>query len=125
MIDESKLSNIVSYLCKSCGVSRSGYYNYLSTEDRRLEREKNDLIDKEISLTAFNYRGYKKGSRSIKLRLDACSDVSFSRKKIVRLIKKYNIICPIKKKDPHYKLIQEHKFVPNRVNREFKKGEPG
>ena len=32
----------VSTLCEIAGVSRSGYYNYLSTEDVRLKREEQD-----------------------------------------------------------------------------------
>ena len=38
------------------------YYNFKT----RSIKENKDLISKEIILKAFNYRGYKKGSRSIK-----------------------------------------------------------
>ena len=36
----------VSTLCEIAGVSRSGYYNYLSTEDVRLKREEQDRTEK-------------------------------------------------------------------------------
>ena len=41
--DGNRLS--VSTLCEIAGVSRSGYYNYLSTEDVRLKREEQDRKD--------------------------------------------------------------------------------
>ena len=33
-IRDNNLKNVVSYLCASAGVSRSGYYNYLSNESK-------------------------------------------------------------------------------------------
>ena len=38
-------------------------------------------------------------------------------------MRKYNIICPIRKSNPYkriVKLIKEHIVVPNKLNREFK-----
>lgn len=51
----------VSTLCEIAGVSRSGYYNYLSTEDVRLKREEQDRKDFQKILEAYNFRGYNKG----------------------------------------------------------------
>ena len=63
IIADNHLKNVVSYLCRSAGVSRSGYYNYIASEDKRLKREAADLESREHILKAFVYRGYKKGSR--------------------------------------------------------------
>ena len=41
----------VSTLCEIAGVSRSGYYNYLSTEDVRLKREEQDRYLRENSIS--------------------------------------------------------------------------
>lgn len=51
------------------GVSRSGYYHYLSTEDQRMERKERDRQDFLLILKAYQYRGYHKGARSIYMRL--------------------------------------------------------
>ena len=44
VIEKYKLKNMVSYLCKIAGVSRSGYYNYFSSEIK--EQRKKDEKDK-------------------------------------------------------------------------------
>ena len=59
----------VSTLCEIAGVSRSGYYNYLSTEDVRSKREEQDRKDFQKILEAYSFRGYNKGARSIYMRL--------------------------------------------------------
>ena len=59
----------VAAMCEIAGVSRSGYYHYLSTEDQRTEREERDRQDFLLILKAYQYRGYHKGARSIYMRL--------------------------------------------------------
>jgi hypothetical protein len=61
---------MVSYFCEILGVSRSGYYRYIYNEDVRNNREVKDIEVRNIILKAFNKRGYKKGSRSIKMLLE-------------------------------------------------------
>ena len=53
----------VAAMCEIAGVSRSGYYHYLSTEDQRMEREEQDRQDFLLILKAYQYRGYHKGDR--------------------------------------------------------------
>jgi putative transposase len=119
---------MVSYLCSVANVSRSGYYNYLNTHKAREKREQIDLESKKIILKVFNRRGFKKGSRSIKLTLENEFDIIYSLKKIRRIMKKYDIICPFRKSNPYKKIAKatkEHSTVPNKLNREFKQGVPG
>jgi len=59
----SKLS--VTMLCEIAGVSRSGYYNWVASEAKRIEKEKQDRADFELILTAYTHRGYDKGAQSI------------------------------------------------------------
>ena len=59
----------VKELCNIAGVSRSGYYNWLASEDKRLEREAKDKHDFELILNAYSFRGYDKGIRGIHMRL--------------------------------------------------------
>ena len=122
------LNNIVKKLCSVAQVSRSGYYNYLKTKDIRKKREKQDEIIKNNILKAFNYRGYKKGSRSIKMILKSKFDINYNRKRIQRIMKKFNIVCPIRKANPYKRIAKatkEHTIVPNLLNRNFKQDVPG
>jgi hypothetical protein len=100
-IKKHKLKNVLSYLCECSGVSRSGYYNYISSESRRKEREKSDETMRDIILMAINHRGYQKGSRSVKMTLAGKFGITFSRKRIQRIMRKYNILCPIRKRNPY------------------------
>ncbi len=128
LIDNFKLEKMVRHLCKIADVSTSGYYRFLNTYSSRLLNENNDLKSKETILTAFNHRGYKKGSRSIKMTLKNEFGTIMSRKKIQRIMRKYNIVCPIRKANPYKRMAKatkEHRVVPNKLNREFKQNAPG
>lgn len=127
-IEQNQFKMVTKYFCELLEVSRSGYYSYLKAADRRRERELEDLKMKEIILKAFYRRGYKKGSRSIKMILKHEYDLKLSRKKIQRIMNKYGIVCPHRKANPYKKIskaTKEHQVVPNKLNREFKQGIPG
>lgn len=127
-IEQNQFKNLAKYFCELTGVSRSGYYSFLKAHECRLEREKADLEARDHILMAFNRRGYKKGSRSIKMILENDYQIKYSRKKIQRIMRKYNIVCPHRKPNPYKKIAKatkEHQVVPNTLNREFKQGIPG
>ncbi|RCW62114.1 transposase InsO family protein [Saliterribacillus persicus] len=118
------------YLCKEAGVSPSGYYNYFSLEslERRKQRDKEDEIAKEKILKAFNYKKRKKGARQIKMTLDGEFNINYNLKRIRRIMKKYGIICPIRKANPYRRMAKatkEHTVLPNKLNRQFKQNIPG
>ena len=117
----------IKFLCLQAGVSRSGYYNYLNSENSRNKKEILDLNSKELILKAFNRRGFKKGARSIRMFLENDLDVIFNLKKIRRIMRKYQIICPYRKPNPYKniaKATKEHSTVSNVLNRKFKQGIP-
>ena len=121
---------MVSYLCKIAGVSRSGYYNYFSlqSKEQRDKRDDEDDIVKENILKAFNFKGRKKGARQIKMTLEGQFNIIYNLKRIRRIMKKYDIVCPIRRANPYKKMIkatQEHRVLPNMLNREFKQNIPG
>jgi putative transposase len=127
-IEQNGFKRMTRYFCDLLEVSRSGYYSYLKASPIREVREQLDLEVKEIILKAFKRRGYKKGSRSIKMILENEYNLILSRKKIQRIMKKYGIVCPHRKPNPYKKIAKatkEHKVVPNKLNREFKQGVPG
>jgi len=118
---ENELS--IATLCDLAGVSRSGYYRWLSTEDTRLQREEQDHADFDLILQAYNYRGYMKGARSIYMRLlHQSPPVIMNVKKIRRLMKKYNLFCPVRKANPYRRMakaLRTSNVADNLVNREF------
>lgn len=123
IISKYNFKNMVSHLCKVAEVSRSGYYRYIESSKNRDVREQRDLQLKEAILKAFNHRGYKKGSRSIKMVLENEFNLIVNRKCIQRIMRKYNIKCPIRKANPYRRMMKatkEHTVVPNLLNRNFK-----
>lgn len=129
VIEKYDLKNMVGYLCKAAGVSRSGYYNYYSIQafEQRKEKDKNDEAVRDIILKAFKFKNRKKGARQIKMTLAGQFNVIYNLKRIRRIMKKYNIICPIRRANPYKRIMkatQEHKVVPNLLNRQFKQEIP-
>lgn len=97
----------VSQLCEMAGVSRSGYYAWLKAAPAREEQERRDREDFDIILTAYKHRGYKKGARSIYMRLlHQDPPVIMNIKKIRRLMEKFHLICPIRKANPYRQMAQ-------------------
>ncbi|MFF2876922.1 IS3 family transposase [Gottfriedia sp. NPDC057991] len=130
IIEKFELKHMVTYLCKIAGVSRSGYYNYFtikSQERRKLQDEKDEILKANI-LKAYRFKRYKKGARQIKTTLAGQFKIVYNLKRIRRIMKKYGIVCPIRKANPYRRMMKatkEHRVVPNRLNRQFKQGVPG
>ena len=117
----------INWLCEISNVSRSGYYNWLKNERDREKREIADREDFELILQAYQYRGYAKGSRSIYMRLLNLG-IRMNRKKIQRLMNKYQLKCPIRKENPYRRMAKAMKtncVAENLVNREFQDHGPG
>ena len=118
----------VKELCNIAGVSRSGYYNWLASEDKRLEREAKDKHDFELILNAYSFRGYDKGIRGIHMRLlHMDPPVLMNIKKIQRLMRKYGLSCPIRKANPYRRMAKAMATAytaPNIVSREFEEHGP-
>ena len=113
-------------MCELAGVSRSGYYNWIRSEGTRQLREKQDIDDFQLILEAYNHRGYAKGARSIHMRL-LHKGVRMNLKKIRRLMKKFGLVCPIRKANPYRRMAKElrtNAVADNRVNREFRQHGP-
>ena len=111
----------VSALCEIAGVSRSGYYRWVSAEDARNRREQQDRADFELILTAYNFRGYKKGVLGVNMRL-LHMGIVMNPKKIRRLMRKYNLFCPFRKANPYRqmaKALRTSNVAANLLNREF------
>lgn len=108
-------------MCDIAGVSRSGFYDWQSKEPIRQARREKDTADFLLILEAYNYRGYKKGARSIHMRL-LHTKVRMNVKKIRRLMKENNLFCPIRRGNPYKKMAREmrtNNVAKNIVDRHF------
>ena len=113
----------VKEMCELAGVSRSGYYAWKNALDKRRERELKDKADFDLILSVYNQRGYSKGVKAIHmglLHLDP--PVVMNIKKIRRIMRKYKLMCPIRKPNPYKQLarhLAENAVAPNLLQREF------
>jgi transposase InsO family protein len=130
IIEKYKFKNMLSYMCKISGVSRSGYYRYFSSIIMK-SRESNEVRDLEIKeniLKAYYFKRRKKGARQIKMTLNNHFNINYNLKRIRRIMKKYEITCPHRKANPYRRMMKatkEHTVLPNLLNREFKQKSPG
>lgn len=118
----------IAWMCEAAGCSRSGYYNWVSNKGKRDVRELQDLRDLALVKAAFLARGkYKRGSRGIYMKF--CHDgIVMSRKKIVRLMRKYGLACHIREANPYRRMMKDlatDDVAQNLVNREFEEHGPG
>ena len=118
---ENKLS--VTNMCAIAGVSRSGYYAWLNAAPVRELQEQKDRADFDLILEAYKTRGYSKGAKGIYMCLmHRDPPVIMNLKKIRRLMKKYHLLCPIRKANPYRQLARALKtstIADNLLNREF------
>ena len=112
---ENELS--VSMMCRTAGVSRSGYYAWLKVASARQIREEQNRADFELVLEVYNRRGYSKGARGIYMCLiHNTPPVIMNLKKIRRLMKKYGLRCPIRRANPYRKMknaMKTNNYAPN------------
>lgn len=111
-------------------MSRSGYYGYFKQEAvrNRTKREAADKELKEIILKAYRFRRRNKGARQIKMTLENQYQITLNLKRIRRIMKKFSIICSIRRANPYRKMAKatkEHRTCPNLLQRNFKQGVPG
>ena len=118
----------ISALCRIAGVSRSGYYAWLDAAADRQRREETDSKDFALVKEAYEFRGYKKGARSIYMRLlHKKPPVIMNLKKICRLMNKYGLFCPIRQANPYRRMARAMKtshVAENKLQRQFKGFEP-
>lgn len=125
---EQGFKRMTRYLCRLLHVSHGGYYSYLKATEARLERARQDAEVGERIKKAFSRRGYKKGARSIKMVLEHEFGVVYNRKRIRRHMRNLNLVCPHRRPNPYRRMAKatlEHRVVPNKLQRDFKKGIPG
>ena len=122
-VRESSNRLSVKSLCGIAGVSRSGYYAWLSAAAARALQEERDRADFDLILTAYKMHGYPKGAKGIYMTLlHMDPPVIMNIKKIRRLMEKFHLSCPVRGPNPHRQLakaIRTNNVADNLLQREF------
>lgn len=116
----------IQSILKKIGFSRSSYYSILSN-DNYGTKDKKDEIDFQYIKKVIDYKGFKKGSRTIYMMLPGMCGVHFGRAKILRLMKKYGCVCTVRKERPELKTNRENlknNRKPNLLKRRFRLARP-
>jgi putative transposase len=116
----------VSYLCEIADVSRSGYYRWLNCADSRLQQEKADYEQHLLIKEIFVKKHGRAGWRVIRMDLER-QTIIMNPKKIRRLMKKYDLVTQIRRRNPYKhmaKASQEHRTAPNVLQRRFDQETP-
>lgn len=116
----------IQSILKKIGLSRSSYYSILSNDNYGM-KDKQDEIDFQCIKKVMDYKGFKKGSRTIYMMLPGMCGVHFGRAKILRLMKKYGCVCAVRKKRPELKTYKENlknNRKPNLLKRRFRLARP-
>ena len=114
-------------ILKRIGISKSSYYSILSDDNYGM-KERQDEIDFEYIRKVMDYKGFRKGTRTIYMMLPDICGVHFGRNKILRLMRKYNCICAIRRERTELKTNREilkNNRKPNLLKRRFRLARPG
>jgi putative transposase len=113
----------IKTLCNITHVSRSGYYKWLKSADEA----DSDYDDYQLIKEVFDDGKGKFGFRTIQMNLSTEKKIVMNHKKIIRIMKKYNLITKIRRTNP-YKMImkktREHRIFDNLLDRNFNQTAP-
>ena len=112
------LNKDIKLFCNIAKVSKSGYYKWLKHADEVSKDYDDHLLIKEI----FEAGKKKYGWRQVKMHLKRKKKIAMNHKKIIRIMKKYNLIAKIRRKNPYKAIMKktaEHRTFANRLDRNF------
>lgn len=113
----------IEILCQIANVSRGGYYKWLKQRNQPEKDNEDYLLIKEI----FDQGRAKYGFRTIQMKLERDKKVIMNHKKIIRIMKKYNLFTKIRRVNPYKNIMKknlEHRTSGNILNRDFKQCSP-
>ncbi|MBG9477369.1 transposase [Lysinibacillus sphaericus] len=116
------------HLCQVANVSPSGYYKWLQNREKHALREEADYQDYILLKSIYDQAKGKIGYRGFYMALVDVLDTPMNHKKILRLMRKFNLYAKVRRANP-YRLLEKateaHRRIPNHLNRAFKQEEPG
>lgn len=105
-------------MCSITKVSRSGYYRWLKNVDKIPK----DYVDYLLVKEAFEAGKSKYGWRQIRMNLSRKKKIIMNHKKIIRIMKKYNLVAKIRRRNPYKAIMKktaEHRTFENKLDRNF------
>lgn len=130
IVKQPRFKHLISYLCDSCGVSRSGYYRYFSScaKTARLKRQQEEAIRLEAIKQAINFKKRTtKGIRQVTMVLRGEFNLTYNLKSVHRIMRKYHLLSHVRRANPYRKIAKathEHQIYSNKVNHDFKRSKP-
>ncbi len=129
IINKFNVTKFTRHLCKLAGVSLSGFYAFAKRlkTGKVTKRELDENIRKHNIQQVFNAHKEKVGAKQIRMILENEFDVIYNLKSIKRIMRKYGMICKIRRRNPYKDMIkatQEHRIFPNILKRNFKQEIP-
>ena len=112
----------IGLLCEIGRVSRGGYYKWLAHSEEQEKDCEDYLLVKKI----FDKGKGKFGFRTIQMRLKE-RKIVMNHKKIIRIMKKYNLVTRIRRRNPYKDIMKkslEHRTFENKLNRQFQQNVP-
>ncbi len=110
-------------MCKIARVSTSGYYYFLNNKEKKNNKDHKAFL---LIKTMFDKKKGEIGARVIKMDLESI-DVVMNLKKIRKIMKKYGLVCRIRKVNKSrvsLKRNKENVAVKNLLNRKFRQNTP-
>ena len=92
-----------------------------------MDKKDKDYNDYLLIKKVFEKGRKRLGFRQIKMRLKEDENVIMNHKKIIRIMRKYDLVCVIRRRNPYKsiaKKTQEHRVCENKLKRGFKQKTP-
>lgn len=121
----------LSSLLEVSGIPRSSWYRHINSASKPAQttkREQKDKEDLEEIRKIVDYKGFKKGSRQIRLQFQNATGRTISLTRLRRLMKENGLECNVRSKSTSAaakkKMIKEN-TKPNLLRRRFRLNKPG
>ena len=119
----------VAKACELMEVSTSGYYAHWASKKMEKDSLKSgiELLWRNLVIEGMKYKKVEKGSRALVMYFKNHLWVRVNRKKIQRIMRKFGLMCKIRRANPYKRLAkatQEHRIIPNLLERNFTQGQP-
>lgn len=121
----------LSSLLEVSGIPRSSWYRHINSASKPAQttkREQKDKEDLEEIRKIVDYKGFKKGSRQIRLQFQNATGRTISLTRLRRLMKENGLECNVRSKSASAaakkKMIKEN-TKPNLLRRRFRLNKPG
>ncbi|UDN54058.1 IS3 family transposase [Clostridioides sp. ES-S-0054-01] len=113
----------ISSMCKLIGVSRSGYYKWLSYSKKTSDRGIKDRIIKDYIIEIHKKYRLTYGRKRICTYINKILDTPINHKRVYRLMKELGIKSIIRKK-VYRRKFKSYEIYDNILNREFRANQP-